>query len=100
MKRLEIKIPLIHILSIITFLIIVNLIIGKNTQGKNELFELFYSINFFMTNDIILVILGILLIIPLPLLIFSILKKRRDLIKGFSISILTSIILIMIVTFS
>jgi hypothetical protein len=83
MKRLEIKIPLIHILSIITFLIIVNLIIGKNTQGKNELFELFYSINFFMTNDIILVILGILLIIPLPLLIFSILKKRRDLIIGF-----------------
>jgi hypothetical protein len=100
MKRLEIKIPLIHILSIITFLIIVNLIIGKNTQGKNELFELFYSINFFMTNDIILVILGILLIIPLPLLIFSILKKRRDLIIGFSISILTSIILIMSVTFS
>ena len=100
MKRLEIKIPLIHILSIITFLIIVNLIIGKNTQGKNELFKLFYSINFFMTNDIILVILGILLIIPLPLLIFSILKKRRDLIKGFSISILTSTILIMIVTFS
>ncbi|MGK0308892.1 MAG: hypothetical protein ACI8RP_001859 [Urechidicola sp.] len=100
MKRLEIKIPLIHILSIITFLIIVNIIIGKETQGKNELFELFYSINFFMTNDIISVILGILLITPLPLLIFSVLKKRRDLIKGFSISILTSIILIIIVTFS
>ncbi len=100
MKRLEIKIPLIHILSIIIFLVIVNLIIGKETQGKNELFELFYSISFFMTNDIISVILGILLIIPLPLLIFSVFIKRRDLIKGFSISTLTSIVLIMIVTFS
>ena len=100
MKKLEIKIPLIHILSIIIFIVIVNIIIGKETQGKNELFELFYSISFFMTNDIISVILGILLIIPLPLLIFSVFKKRIDLIKGFSISILTSIVLIMIVTFS
>ena len=100
MKRLEIKIPLIHILSIITFIVIVNIIIGKETQGKNELFELFYSVSLFMKNDIISVILGILLIIPLPLLIFSVFKKRRDLIKGFSISILTSIVLIMIVTFS
>ncbi len=100
MKRLEIKIPLIHILSIIIFIVIVNIIIGKETQGKNELFELFYSISFFMNNDIISVILGILLIIPLPLLIFSVFIKRRDLIKGFSISTLTSIVLIMIVTFS
>jgi len=100
MKKLEIKIPLIHIISIISFLVIVSLLIGKQTQGKNELFELFYSISFFMRNDIVSVILGILLIIPLPLLIFSVLKKRRDLIKGFSISTLTSIVLILIVTFS
>jgi hypothetical protein len=100
MKRLEIKIPLIHILLIIIFLVIVNIIIGKETQRGSELFELFYSISFFMTNDIVSLILGTLLIIPLPLLIFSVLKKRSDLIKGFSISTLTSIVLIMIVTFS
>jgi len=100
MKKLEIKIPLIHILLIIIFIVIVNIIIGKETQGKNELFELFYSISFFMTNDIVSLILGILLIIPLPLLIFSVFKKRSDLIKGFSISTLTSIVLITIVTFS
>jgi exosortase/archaeosortase len=100
MKKLKIKIPLIHIISIILFLVIVSLIIGKQTQGKNELFELFYNISFFMTNDIVSVILGILLVIPLPLLIFSIFKKRKDLIKGFSISTLTSIVLIMIITFS
>ncbi|MBT3742779.1 MAG: hypothetical protein HOG32_11290 [Polaribacter sp.] len=100
MKKLEIKIPLIHIISILLFLVIVSLIIGKQTQGKNELFELFHTISFFMTNDIVSVILGILLLVPLPLLIFSILKKRKDLIKGFSISTLTSIVLIMIITFS
>ena len=100
MKKLEIKIPLIHIIAIIILLAIVSLLIGKQTQGKSELFELFYSISFFMTNDIVSVILGILLIIPLPLLIFSIFKKRRDLIKGFSISTLTSILLILIVTFT
>lgn len=99
MKKLEIKIPLIHIISIIIFLVIVSLIIGKETQGKNELFELFYGIFFFMTNDIVSVMFGILLIIPLPLLIFSIFKKRKDLIKGFSISTLTSIILIAILIF-
>jgi len=52
-----------------------------------------------MTNDIVSVMFGILLIIPLPLLIFSIFKKRKDLIKGFSISTLTSIILIAILIF-
>ena len=46
MKKLEIKIPLIHIISIIIFLVIVSLIIGKETQDKNELFELFYGIFF------------------------------------------------------
>ena len=98
MKKLEIKIPLIHIISIIMLLVIVSLLIGKQTQGKSELFELFYSISYFMTNDIVSIILGILLIIPLPLLIFSVFKKRRDLIKGFSISTLTSIVLILIIT--
>ena len=100
MKKLEIKIPIIHIISIIIFLIIVSLVIGKQTQGKNELLGLFYSISFFMANDIVSVIFGMILIIPIPLLFFSIFKKRRDLIIGFSISTLTSIVLIMIVNFS
>ena len=82
------------------FVIIVSLVIGNQTQGKSEIFELLYSIGFFAANDIISVILGILLIFPLPLLIFSIFKRRKDLIKGFSISTLTSVVLIMILTFS
>jgi CDP-diglyceride synthetase len=100
MKKLEIKIPFIYIISILLFLVIVSLIIGKHTQGKNELFELFYTIRFFMTNDIVSIILGILLGIPLPLLIFSVFKKRKDLIKGFLISTLIGSILITILTFS
>ena len=100
MKRLEIKIPLIHIISITIFFIVVNLIISKETQGKNELSELLYSISFFMTNDFVAIILGILLFAPLPLLIFSFFKKRKDLIKGFSISTLISLVLIMMANFS
>ena len=100
MKKLEIKIPLIYIISILLFLVIVSLIIGKHTQGKNELFELFYTIRFFMTNDIVSIILGILLGIPLPLLIFSVFKKRKDLIKSFLISTLIGSILITNLTFS
>jgi len=100
MKRLEIKTPLIHIISITIFFIVVNLIISKETQGKNELSELLYSISFFMTNDFVAIILGILLFAPLPLLIFSFFKKRKDLIKGFSISTLISLVLIMMANFS
>jgi hypothetical protein len=99
MKNLELKIPLIHIISIILFLVIVSLIMGKQTQGKNELFELLYTLNFFMTNDLVSILFGILLVIPVPLLIFSIFKKRKYLIKGFLISTLTSIMLIIILIF-
>ncbi|MEL4308408.1 hypothetical protein [Joostella sp. CR20] len=98
MKKLEIKIPIIHVISIMLFLAIVNLIIGEHTRGKNELYELLYSISFFITNDLISVLLGIILFIPLPLLIFFMIKKRKDLIRGFSISLLISIALIMIIT--
>lgn len=73
--NLEIKMPLIHIISISILLIIVSLVIGKQTQGESELFELVYTV-FFMANDLVSVLLAIVLIVPLPLLIYSIFKKR------------------------
>jgi len=100
MKKLEIKIPIIHIIAIILFVIIVNIVIGKETQGSSEIFGMIYSLSFFMTHDIYSIILGVILIIPLPLLIFSIVKKRKDLIKGFLVSTLTSILLLTIVSIS
>jgi len=96
MKRLEIKIPIIHIILIVVFMLIVNMVIEKGTQGQSEIFGIIYSLSFFITHDIYAIILGILLIIPLPLLILSIIRKRKDLIKGFSISTLISILLIII----
>jgi len=98
MKKLEIKIPVIHIISIIIYAIIVNMIIEKETQGQSQLFEIIYNLSFFITHDIYFIILGIILIIPLPLLILSIFRKRKDLIKGFSISTFVSIILILIIS--
>lgn len=97
MKKLEIKIPVIHIILILVFMIIVNMIIEKETQGQLEIFKIIYSFSFFITHNIYSIILGILLVIPLPLLILSIIRKRNDLIKGFSISTLISIILIIII---
>ncbi len=98
MKKLEIKIPIIHIILIIVFMIIVNMTIEKETQGQSEIFGIIYSLSFFITHDFYSIILGLLLIIPLPLLIISIIRKRKDLIKGFSISTLISIILIIIIS--
>ena len=97
MNKLEIKIPVIHMIAIVLWGIIVNIIIESKTQAQNEIFEMIYSLSFFITHDIYSIILGIILTIPLPLLIFSIIKKRKDLITGFSISTLTSIILIIII---
>jgi len=77
-------------------MLIVNMVIEKGTQGQSEIFGIIYSLSFFITHDIYAIILGILLIIPLPLLILSIIRKRKDLIKGFSISTLISILLIII----
>jgi hypothetical protein len=96
MKKLELKIPAIQIVLIIIFVIITNMIIKKETQGRSEIFGIIYALSFFTTHDIYFIIFGILLIIPLPLLILSIIRKRTDLIKGFSISTLISIVLILI----
>jgi len=100
MKNLGIKIPFIHIFSIITFFLIVYILIGTETEGKNEIFKLIYTLGYFITNDFVLLVLGTLLIIPLPLLIFSIFKKRKDLIKGFSISLFISTVLIIAIAIS
>jgi hypothetical protein len=97
MKKLELKIPAIQIVLIIIFVIITNVIIKKETQGQSEIFGIIYTLSFFTTHDIYFIILGILLIIPLPLLILSIIRKRKDLIKGFSISTLISVVLILII---
>lgn len=94
MKKLEIKIPVIHIITIVLWGIIVNILIEEETKGRNGVFEMIYSLSFFITHDIYSIILGVILIIPLPLLIFSTIKKRKDLIIGSSISTLISIILL------
>lgn len=98
MKKLEIKIPVFHFVLIILFFLIINLIIKKETIGQSEIYSIIYSFSFFITHDFYAIILGLLLIIPLPLLIFSIVKKRKNLIKGFSISTLISAILIIIIS--
>jgi len=97
MKKLEIKIPIIHIVLITLFIIIVNMVIEKETQGQNQIFGIIYGLSFFITHNIYSIILGILLIIPLPLLIVSIIRKKKNLIKGFSISTFISVILIIII---
>ena len=98
MKKIEIKIPFIHLIIIVFYAIIINLILEKKTQGRSEIVELIYSLSFFIVHDIYSIILGILLIIPLPLLIISFIIKRKDLIKGFSISTLISVLLLLIVS--
>lgn len=100
MKKLEVKIPIIQIVLLMLFMIIVNMVIKKETEGYSEIFGIIYSLSFFITNNFYSIILALLLIIPLPLLIFSIIKKRKDLIMGFSISTLISSILIIIINYS
>ena len=96
MKKLEFKIPVVHITLILMFMLIVNMIIEQETQVKSEIFGVIYSFSFFLVNDIYAIILGILLIIPFPLLLYSIFKKRKNLIIGFSFSVLISIIFFLI----
>ena len=58
------------------------------------MFETLYSLDFFLTNDIVTILLISLIIIPFGLILFSIVKKRRDLLVGSLISSLTSLLLI------
>lgn len=100
MGKLALKIPIIHAMSILVYILLVYMMIEKETQGKSGVHALIYSLTFFLTNDFMTLIFGVLLMLPLPLLIFAVFKKRRDLIVGFSISTLTSIVFILLVSFS
>ena len=94
MKKSIFKIPLLHIFSLLVFVLITKIIIEKETGDKNELFESLYTLDFFLSNDFVTIILISLIFIPLGLTIFSIKKKRKDLIIGSLISCLTSLLLI------
>ena len=94
MKKSIFKIPLLHIFSLTVFVLITKIIIEKETGDKNELFESLYTLDFFLSNDFVTIILISLIFIPFGLTIFSIIKKRKDLIIGSLISCLTSLLLI------
>ncbi|NLA63569.1 MAG: hypothetical protein GX857_10185 [Bacteroidales bacterium] len=96
-KKLALKIPVIYIFLLIVFMLVVNLIIGYNTQGYSKAYGIIYSLGFFIANPISSFILAFLLIIPLPLLAISIIRKKRDLIIGFSISVAISAILLILI---
>lgn len=99
MKKLALKIPIIHVISILVYALVVYMMIEKETQGRTGVHALIYSLTFFLTNDFITLMFTVLLMLPFPLLIFAVFKKRRDLIIGFSISTLTSILLIVVGSF-
>ena len=62
MKKITLKIPLIHILSILLFYILIKVSMETEIQGKNEFAELLYGITFFMRHDIITLVFGVVLI--------------------------------------
>ncbi|MDG1884747.1 MAG: hypothetical protein P8I71_04795 [Flavobacteriaceae bacterium] len=97
MKKITLKIPLIHILSILLFYLLIKVSMETEIQGKNEFAELLYGMTFFMRHDIITLVFGVVLIIPFLLLILSLFKKRRDFIIGASFASLTSILLIIMI---
>ena len=94
MKKSIVTIPLVHIFSLLVFVLITKTIIEKETGDKNELFDSLYTLNFFLSNDIVTILLISLIVTPFGLILFSIVKKRRDLLVGFLISSLTSLLLI------
>jgi hypothetical protein len=51
--------------------------INKETQGESEVFQVIYSMGFFLSNGYLAVILGMLLFIPIPLLAYSFIKKEK-----------------------
>ena len=97
-KKLDFKIPAIHMFILMVFVLVVNLTIKYNTQGFNEIYGIVYSIGFFIANPVFSFIMGVILIIPLPLLVLAIIKKRKDLIIGFSISTAISVALLILIS--
>lgn len=96
-KKLALTIPAIYISILIVFMMVVNLTIGYNTQGYSEVYGIIYSLGFFIVNPVSSFTFGFLLIIPFLLLILAIIKKRRDLIIGFSISVAISAVLLILI---
>ena len=94
MKKSIVTIPLVHIFSLLVFVLITKTIIEKETVDKNELFDSLYTLNFFLSNDIVTILLISLIVTPFGLILFSIVKKRRDFLVGSLISSLTSLLLI------
>lgn len=94
MKKSIVTISLVHIFSLLVFVLITKTIIEKETGDKNELFDSLYTLNFFLSNDIVTILLISLIVTPFGLILFSIVKKRRDLLVGSLISSLTSLLLI------
>ena len=94
MKKSIVTIPLVHIFSLLVFVLITKTIIEKETGNKNELFDSLHTLNFFLSNDIVTILLISLIVTPFGLILFSIVKKRRDLLVGSLISGLTSLLLI------
>jgi len=89
-------IPMLYALVLTVFLLIVRLVISADTEGYSEIYGIIYSLSFFMANPVYSYILAFLLIIPIPLLIWAIIKKRKDLIAGFSISTFISVVIILL----
>ena len=94
MKKSIVTIPLVHIFFLLMFFLITNFIIEKQTRDKNGLSEFLYKLDFFLSNDFVTMILISLIVTPFGLSLFSIVKKRKDLIIGSLLSCLTSLLLI------
>lgn len=92
-KKLLFLAPIFYILSIVIFTLLVQLIIGYNTKGHNELYDLIYTVAFFMSKPVYTIIYFIIFLFPLWLLIYSSIKKRKSLIIGSILCTIISIIL-------
>ena len=70
MKKSIVTIPLVHIFSLLVFVLITKTIIEKETGDKNELFDSLYTLNFFLSNDIVTILLISLIVTPFGLILF------------------------------
>ena len=94
MKKSIITIPLVHIFSLLMFVLITKIVIEKETGDMSDLDELLYTLDFFLSNDIVTILLISLIVTPFGLIVFSIIKKQKDLIIGSLLSGLTSLLLL------
>lgn len=94
-RNLYFKIPIAYFLLLFVFMLVVNLVVKSNTSEYNEIYSIIYSIGFFIAHPIYFYTLCFLLILPFPLLLLSVVKKKRNFAIGFLIcSVLSSTFLI------